>query len=124
MKIWKTKFFQSWQKKLNVPDEVLSVAVHEMQQGLIDADLGGGLVKKRVSRPGAGKRSGYRTLLATNKKERWFFMYGFAKKDKDNISGKELLELKELADYLLSLSHSDINDAIKKRVIKEVQDHE
>ena len=67
MSVFKTKPFHDWQKKEDIPNKSLCAAVDEMSRGLIDANLGGGLVKKRIARPGAGKSSGFRTLLATNK---------------------------------------------------------
>ena len=62
--------------KTEITDSSLCAAVLEMTQGLIDADLGGGVVKKRVGLAGRGKRGGARTLLATNKSNRWFFLFG------------------------------------------------
>jgi hypothetical protein len=82
-------------RKTELSDEALCSAVVEMAQGLIDADLGGGMVKKRVGVSGRGKRGGARTLVATNKGNRWFFVYGFEKKDRANISDDELEALKE-----------------------------
>ena len=73
-------------RKTELSDEALCSAVDEMAQGLIDADLGGGVVKKRVGLSGRGKRGGARTLVATNKGNRWFFVYGFEKNDRANIS--------------------------------------
>lgn len=61
-----------------------------MQAGLIDADLGGCVVKKRVALPGRGKSGGARTLVATNKDNRWFFVFGFKKNERTNINKKEL----------------------------------
>jgi len=76
----------------------------EMLQGLVDADLGGGLVKKRIGRPGQGKSGGYRTLVATNKGNRWVFVYGFPKNERSNIDKDEAEALKKLAAHLLSLT--------------------
>ncbi|MHB1100820.1 MAG: type II toxin-antitoxin system RelE/ParE family toxin, partial [Burkholderiales bacterium] len=104
--VFETKLFQDWQKKEGISDESLCAAVAEMSRGLIDANLGGGLVKKRVARPGEGKSSGFRTLLATNKNDKWFFVYGFAKNERDNIENREVQALKRLAAVLLGL---DVN---------------
>ena len=101
--ILKTGSFTRWQAKARIADESLRRAVAEMQRGLIDADLGGGLVKKRVARAGSGKSAGYRTLLATNKQDRWIFVYGFAKNVRDNIAPQELRALRFLAKTLLAL---------------------
>jgi hypothetical protein len=78
-RVFKTRYFSRWMRKTELSDELLFAAVTEMAQGLIDADLGGGLVKTRVGLSGRGKRGGARTLVATNKANRWFFVYGFEK---------------------------------------------
>lgn len=73
MSIYKTRWFDRWARKHGLSTSALCVAVREMAAGLYDADLGGGLVKKRVARPGQGKSGGFRTLVATNKGNRWIF---------------------------------------------------
>ena len=120
--ILKTLTFERWQKKTDIADDALRQAVKEMQQGLIDANLGGGLVKKRVARPGAGKRAGYRTLLATNQHDKWFFVYGFAKNERDNIAKQDLLALKLLAKHLLASSVEAIRTALQHGELKEIPD--
>jgi hypothetical protein len=77
-------------QKVNLSDALLLNAVDEMERGLIDADLGGGVVKKRIALPNRGKSSSTRTLIATNKNDRWFFMLGFEKNQRDNIDKTEL----------------------------------
>ena len=124
MRILKTSAFERWQKKTALTDNALRQAVQEMQQGLIDADLGGGLVKKRVARPGEGKRGGYRTLLATNQEDKWFFLYGFAKNERDNIAHQELLALKLLARHLLALPLKAIRAALYEGALKEIPNGE
>ena len=77
-RIFKTRYFNRWSRKTELTDESLCKAVSEMERGLVDADLGGGVVKKRVALSGHGKRGGARTLVVTNRDDRWFFVYGFA----------------------------------------------
>ena len=77
MAIYKTRWFARWARKERLSDKALRGAVDEMVQGLFEADLGGDLLKKRIARPGEGKRGGYRTLVATNRGSRWIFVYGF-----------------------------------------------
>ncbi len=84
-----------------------------MENGLIDADLGGGVVKKRVALPGRGKRGSTRTLVATNKGNRWFFVFGFEKNDRDNVSAKELEALQAIATDLLELSSTALDAHVK-----------
>ena len=89
-------------------DSSLCRAISEMEQGLIDAHLGGNLVKKRVALPGRGKRGSARTILATNNGDRWFFVFGFEKQEMDNIGPEELQWFKSYARILLALSALDL----------------
>lgn len=91
-----------------------------MLNGLIDADLGGGIFKKRVALYGRGKRSSVRTLLATNRKDIWFFVFGFGKNERANISDKELEALRLLADDLLALTSQQISVAVDNGFLMEV----
>jgi len=122
--VFKTKLFHDWQKKEDLSDKLLCAAIEEMSRGLIDANLGGGLVKKRVARPGAGKSSGFRTLLATNKNDKWFFVYGFAKNDRDNIENQEMLALKRLAAVLLGMDANAIKQLLADNELKEICNYE
>jgi len=85
MAIYKTRWFDRWAKKQRLSTTALCEAVREMNAGLFDADLGGGLLKKRIARPGEGKRGGFRTLVVTNKGGRWIFVFGFPKNERSNI---------------------------------------
>ena len=120
MRIFKTRHFTKWSRKSGLTDDLLVQAVTEMQQGLIDANLGSGLFKKRIGIAGRGKRGGVRTLVATNKDDRWFFVYGFEKNVVDNISSKAVAGLQDLASDLLSLDDSQLNAAVEKEVIEEI----
>ena len=120
MRIFKTRHFTKWMRKSGLTDDLLVQAVTEMQQGLIDANLGSGLFKKRIGIAGRGKRGGVRTLVATNKDDRWFFVYGFEKNVVDNISSKAVAGLQDLASDLLSLDDSQLNAAVEKEVIEEI----
>jgi hypothetical protein len=75
-----------------------------MTEGLYEANLGSGLIKKRIARPGQGKRGSFRTLIATNRGNRWIFVYGFSKHERSNIDKDEAEALKKLASKLLSLT--------------------
>ena len=97
-------------------------AIREIQAGLFDADLGGGIIKKRVALPGRGKRGSTRTLLATNQDDRWFFVFGFEKNERDNVTVKELEALRALAADLLHLSDKQMIEAIRKGSLVEVDD--
>ena len=103
MGVYETRWFERWARKQGLEDLRLCAAVREMVEGLYDADLGGGLVKKRIARPGQGKSGGFRTLIATNKGDRWIFVYGFSKNERSNINKDDEKSLKTLAEDLLSL---------------------
>lgn len=120
--VMKTRHFHRWAKKAGLLDNALLFAVSEMIKGLIDADLGGGVLKKRVALPGKGKSGGTRTLLATNRSDRWIFVSGFEKNERANISTKELEALKMLAGDLLALSPAQINEALDSGALLEVLD--
>ncbi len=119
-RVFKTRHFSRWMRKTELTDSALCRAVAEMTQGLIDADLGGGVVKKRVGLAGQGKRGGARTLLATNKGSRWFFVYGFEKNDRANITHDELAALKEIAEQLLARTGLQLDTAVQDGSLQEI----
>lgn len=122
MRIFKTKWFQRWACKEHLDDDVLRRAVSEMVAGLIDADLGGHVLKKRVALPGRGKRGSLRTLVAFKTDDKAFFIYGFAKNERDNISQNELKALRLLATELLGYSPALLAKAVTAGEIVEVSD--
>src|SRR5437879_3091770 len=95
-------------RKTDLTDDAICTAVLEMEAGLIDADLGGAIVKKRVASSGRGKRGGARLLVGTNKRDRWFFVFGFEKNEQDNISAADLSGLHDYAADLLKLSPEEL----------------
>lgn len=123
MQIFKNKAFHKWAKKEGLDDDALRVAVDEMQRGLMDAVLGGHVIKKRVAVGGQGKRGGVRTLLVYKVDDKVFFIYGFAKNDRSNISDNELKALKLLAKELLGYSDKALVEAVKASVLIEVENH-
>jgi hypothetical protein len=120
MKIYKTRWFDRRARKQGLDNASLMAAVQEMAAGLYEADLGGGLVKKRIARSGQGKRGGFRTLIATNKGNRWIFVYGFPKNERSNIDQNEEEALKKLASHLLSLTLADLEKARQTDELIEV----
>ena len=118
--IYKTRHFARWARKAGLNDLLLETAVFEIQSGLLEADLGSGIVKKRIALPGRGKRGSTRTLLATNLDDRWFFIFGFEKNERENISENELTILKKLAKDLLGMTAAQITVAIGEGFLVEV----
>jgi len=115
-----TRKFDRWAKKTGLTQQLLLDAVAEMNRGLIDADLGGGLVKKRIALPGSGKRGSTRTLIATNRKDRWIFLYGYAKNERQDIKTREAATLRVLAGDLLVQNMEHIAAAIRAGDLIEV----
>jgi len=124
MRIFKTRLFDRWSKTETLPDKALIIAVAEMNSGLVDAALGGNVYKKRVARPGQGKSGSYRTILAFRLKDKAFFIYGFSKNQRANISSKELVALKRLASELLGYSEPQLKKALENGELIEVEDNE
>ncbi|RCX06689.1 type II toxin-antitoxin system RelE/ParE family toxin [Marinomonas foliarum] len=128
--IYKTKEFCSLTKKDRLSDMDLIEACDEIQRGLVDADLGGALYKKRVATEGKGKSGGYRTIIGAVIGEKYFFLYAFAKNKRANITKKEQMALRELAQVFISFSQVELesliasNELIKVEVCQEGDRHE
>lgn len=119
-RVFKTRHFSRWMRKTELTDSALLNAVEEMVQGLIDADLGGGVVKKRIGLAGRGKRGGARTLVATNKGNRWFFVFGFEKNERANIADDELEVLRDIAEQLLVRTGRQLDEAVEAGALQEI----
>jgi hypothetical protein len=117
---FKTRSFSRWMRKTELTDRALCLAVEEMSQGLIDADLGGGIIKKRIALGGRGKSGGARTLVATNKGNRWFFVFGFEKNERANISDEELEALQSVAKALLARIATELDEAVADGALQEI----
>ncbi len=102
-------------------DTALIEAIAQMERGLIDVDLGGNLFKQRVALPGRGKSSSTRTLIATRFAGVWFFVYGFEKSERDNITARELALYQRLARELLGLTEAQLVTALAGQVLLEVK---
>ena len=119
-RVFKTRHFQRWMRKTELTDARLCQAVEEMAAGWIDADFGAGVVKKRIGLAGRGKPGGVRTLLATNRGRRWFFVFGFEKNDRANISDEELAALQALAADLLARTAQQLDQAVADGALQEI----
>jgi hypothetical protein len=121
MTVYATKTFRRFQRKESISDAALVAAADRADAGLIDADLGGGLIKQRIARPGQGKRSGYRTIMAYRAGERSVFRYGFGKNERDDIDGDELARGKIAGRVILEGDADWIRSAIADGHLTEVQ---
>ncbi|HUD57565.1 MAG TPA: type II toxin-antitoxin system RelE/ParE family toxin [Terracidiphilus sp.] len=122
MRVFKTRWFGRFSRQEVIPDISLREAVSRAERGLIDADLGGGLIKQRVARQGQGRSGGYRTIIAYRSGSTAFFLHGFAKGDRDNIGEDELSELKKFGRRLLTADVETLNGMFEDGSLKEVND--
>lgn len=120
MRIFKTKAFSRFADKSRIGDAALCQAVWDAERGLIAADLGGGVIKQRIARPGQGKSGGFRTLIVFKVGTRAFFVHGFAKNERNNIERDELVALKKLAAELLAYDDKIIARAVGAGALVEV----
>ena len=123
-RILKTRTFDRWLRKTLLSNTALLKAIAGMERGLVDADLGGNVYKKRVALPGRGKSGSTRTLIATNREDRWIFMYGFEKNERENITQAELAYLQGIAQIFLTYSSDELQLAIAKGEFLEVHHDE
>jgi hypothetical protein len=122
MRIFKTKGLAKFARRERIADASMREAIGRAERGIIDADLGGGLIKQRVARPGQGRSGGYRMMVAYRTKDRAIFLLGFAKNERENISPKELAALRELVKVWLRASDDQIATAMDDDILQEVTD--
>jgi hypothetical protein len=121
MRVFKTRGFDRWAGKAGITDAALLRAVADIERGLIDADLGSNLFKQRVALPGRGKSGSTRTLLATRFAGTLYFLFGFEKSDRDNITQRELGIYQSLASTLVALNNAQIETALNANELMEVK---
>jgi hypothetical protein len=122
MRIFKNRWLARFARREHIADASLREAVSRAERGLIDADLGGGLIKQRVAREGQGRSGGYRMLAAYKTRERAVFFYAFSKKERDNIEPDELVTAREIAAQWLAADANGIARAIQEGKLEEVKD--
>jgi hypothetical protein len=123
MRVFKTKPFARFASREGITDEELCEAVYQAERGLIDADLGGGVIKQRLAREGQGKSGGFRSILLFRRGSKAFFVYGFAKSDRDNIRRDELKAFRKLAGEMLALDDKALAAAMRNGTIMEIECH-
>ena len=120
MRVFKNKPFARFARKAGLNDEVLRQAIDAAKRGLVDADLGGGVIKQRVARQGGGKSGGFRTIVLFRDGERAFFVHGFAKSDLGNIRADELAAFRMLASHLLAYDDPALAAAVGAGALMEI----
>ena len=120
-RVFVTRVFEKWSRKETLNDDALLEAIRLAEAGLIDADLKGCLIKLRVGRQNEGKRSGYRTLVAFRSEFRSFFLYGFPKNDRANITAYEAASFKEYGTMLLMLTDDQVVSLCNEGKLRELR---
>ena len=120
MRLYKTKWFVRYARQERIEDQSLRDAIERAERGLVDADLGSGIIKQRVARPGEGRSGGYRLLIAYRSGNLAVFLYGFAKNERDNITADELATLQEIGAAWIAAKKERIENAIKEGLLKEI----
>jgi hypothetical protein len=120
-RVFKTRWFERFARKEKIRDAILVDTVARAEKGQVDADLGGGVIKQRIARPGRGKSGGYRTIIFFRRGERAVFAYGFAKSDRANIDDDEEKQFKEAARHVLQLTQKQIEVLVKNGDFVEVR---
>ncbi len=120
MRIFKNKSFARFARKARLTDATLCEEISNAERGLIDADLGGGVVKQRIARSGGGKSGGFRTIILFRAGARAFFVHGFAKNEQDNIRDDELAAFKMLAAQVLAYDDAALARATAAGIFMEV----
>lgn len=120
MQVYLTKWMARFTRREKIPHADLLEAIGRAERGLIDADLGGGLIKQRIARRGKGRSGGYRTVIAYRRGHRAFFILGFAKSERDNISPDELGTTRDIAAVLMATPHDVLASKVANGELEEV----
>jgi len=120
LRLFKTKMFARFARRERISDASLGEAVRRAELGLLDAQLGGGVIKQRVARSGQGRSGGYRVLIAYRPLTLSVFLYGFAKSERDNVDEDELATLRDIAKGWFRADANTLTRAIADGLIQEV----
>jgi len=120
VRIFRTKWFTRFARREGISDSSLLDAIARAERGLVDADLGGGLIKQRVARQGEGRSGGYRFLFAYRARERAVFFFGFGKSARENLEPDEMNTARQVAADWLAADALRIAQAVEDGALTEV----
>ena len=120
MRVFKTRDFARFARRERISDEDLCEAIARAERGLVDATLGGGLIKQWIARRGQGRSGGFRTIIAYKRGDRCFFIYGFTKSERDNVDDIELAAIKIVAASWVTMPEPGIEKAIEEARLQEI----
>ncbi len=122
--MYKSKPFARFARKARITDAELWKAARLANEGVMDADLGGGVIKQRIARPGEGKSGGSRSIILFRKDDRAVFVFGFEKKDLANIKANELAAFRELAEVILGYTTAEMTQRVQDGALLSVDEPE
>jgi len=122
LSVYKGKAFVRFARKARITDADLWHTAQRANDGLVDADLGGGVIKQRIARAGEGKSGGSRSIILFKKNNRAVYVYGFEKKDAANIDRRELEAFRELAEVVLGYTDVQIAQRVKDGALFQVEE--
>ncbi|MFZ1103746.1 MAG: type II toxin-antitoxin system RelE/ParE family toxin [Hyphomicrobiaceae bacterium] len=120
MRVFKTKEFARFARREGIGDDALLEAIDRAERGIVDAGIGDGLIKQRVHRPGQGRRGGFRIVIVWRARELSFFVFGFAKKDKTDLTPREYEAYRKIAALLLRHTDESIRRALEAKELVEL----
>lgn len=121
MKVFKNAWFGRFARKEKISADALWDAVKRAENGQVDADLGGGVIKQRIARIGESKSKGYRSIVLFRKGELSFFVYGFSKSELGNIRVDEEAQFKKMAKHVLALTDAQLSELVANGQFEEVE---
>ncbi len=121
MRVFKTRWLGRFAKRQRITDASLLEAIERAERGIIDADLGGGLIKQRVGRPGQGRSVGFRMVIAYRTEDLAVFLYGFAKNERENIEPDELEDLRLIAADFLAANEAGLARIVAQDDLTEIK---
>ncbi len=121
MRIFRTKWFSRFARQEDIGDAKLVEAVQNIENNLVEADYGGGLIKQRIARDGGGKSGGYRSIIAFKSETRSVFVFAFSKSEKENLTKIEVREYKKAAAIYIKMTDAQVALAIEKKELIEVK---
>jgi hypothetical protein len=120
VRVFKNTWFSRFAVKEGIQDSELKDMVNTLEAGLAEANLGGGVYKVRIARPGAGKSGGYRVIVFFRSGERTFYMYGFAKSNRGNINESQLKDFKIAAKVVFAYTDAQLDERVKSGMYEEI----
>jgi len=120
VRLFKTKWFMRYARQERIDDHSLLEAIERAERGLVDVDLGGGIIKQRIARTGQGRSGGFRLLVGYRSGNLAVFLYGFAKNERDNITPDDLDTLREIGATWIAAKKEHLENAIKEGILTEV----